>query len=75
MPRLDGVVPLEAVVGDVVGQEVVEALAVHVVPVLDVVLLGRDHRQVLLLLAAVLAKLDTWKKEKNCRFRPNFIFF
>ena len=44
VPGVEGVVGLQAVVGDVVGEEAVEALRVDVRPVLDVVLLRRDHR-------------------------------
>ena len=49
-PLLHGVVDaVEAVVGDVVGQQADQPLLVHVGAELDVVLLGGDHGQVLLL--------------------------
>ena len=52
MPVVHGLVPGEAVVRDVVGEEVEQPLRAQLRVVLDVVLLGRDHRKVLLLLAS-----------------------
>ena len=59
MPGLQSIITLETVIGNVVGEETEHALRVHFGAELDVVLLGRDHGQVLLLLASVLAELDT----------------
>ena len=52
VPGFQGVVPLQTVVWDVVGQEGEESFAVHVGSELDVILLGGDHREVLFLLAS-----------------------
>ena len=40
------------------GQERLQPLLIQQLPVVDVVLLGRDHGQVLVLVAPVLAELD-----------------
>jgi len=59
LPPFERVVALKTIIRNIVGEEVEEALRVEVVAELDVVLLGRDHGEVLLLLAAVLAEFDT----------------
>ena len=56
VPVLNWFVPRETIVRDVVGQEVQQSLAIHVSPVLDIILLGGDHGQVLLLLASTIEK-------------------
>ena len=50
MPPLKGIVTLETVIRNVIRQQGEHPL--------DVVLLGRDHGQVFLLLTAVLAEFD-----------------
>ena len=60
VPVVHWFVPRETIVGDVVGEEVQQSLATHVRPVLDVILLGGDHGQVLLLLASGIEKIQCW---------------
>ncbi len=58
-PAVDGFVGRgKTVVGNVVGQEGQKTFDADVRTVFDIVLLGGDHGQVLLLLAAVLAEFD-----------------
>ena len=58
MPPLKGIVTLETVIRNVIRQQGEHPLGVHVGAELNVVLLGRDHGQVFLLLTAVLAEFD-----------------
>ncbi len=59
MPHFHGIVSLQAIIRDVIGNEVEESFFVNIRAVFDVILLRSNHGQILLFFTPIFAKFHT----------------